>query len=105
MSCLFCDIIDGKKPANVIYRDEMILAFQDINPQAKVHFLVVPLKHIENLSALQKEDADLMAHMMLTLPKIAFQQGLQNGFKTITHTGSGGGQEIYHMHFHILGGR
>ncbi|WP_426414963.1 histidine triad nucleotide-binding protein [Aestuariirhabdus sp. LZHN29] len=102
--CLFCKISRGEIPADVVYKDDDCIAFRDISPKAPVHLLVIPHKHIENLYDLRKEDADLMARILLTLPKIARQQGLGSGFRTVTNTGHDGGQEVFHLHFHLLGG-
>ncbi|WP_420588664.1 histidine triad nucleotide-binding protein [Bacterioplanoides sp.] len=102
--CLFCKIVAGEIPAKVVYQDEQLLAFHDIAPKAETHLLVIPKRHIENLNDLSHSDAELMSHLMLKLPEIAAQQGL-TGFRTITNTGVEGGQEVFHMHFHILGGK
>ncbi len=80
------------------------MAFKDHAPKAPVHILVIPRKHIRNLNALTAEDAELMAHLMLSLPEVANRAGLLDGYRTVTNTGKGGRQEIYHMHFHIMGG-
>ncbi len=80
------------------------MAFKDHAPKAPVHILVIPRKHIRNLNALTAEDAELMAHLMLFLPEVANRAGLLDGYRTVTNTGKGGRQEIYHMHFHIMGG-
>ncbi|UXD86112.1 histidine triad nucleotide-binding protein [Thalassolituus hydrocarboniclasticus] len=101
--CLFCQIVAGKIPANVVYEDEYLLAFHDIAPKADTHLLVIPKRHIVNLNDLSDADASLMSHLMLSLPAIARTQNL-TGFRTITNTGKEGGQEVFHMHFHILGG-
>ena len=102
--CIFCKIEQGDIPADVIYEDEHCLAFRDIQPKAPVHLLVIPRKHVENLDDLSDEDRDLISHMMLTIPRIARQQGLKEGYRTIANTGAGGGQEVFPLHFHILGG-
>ena len=102
--CLFCKIIAGDIPSSKVYEDEQIFAFKDINPQADVHLLVIPKIHIESLDQLNNEYHDLMAHMMLKLPELAQSQGLNNGFRTIINTGPDGGQEVGHLHIHILGG-
>ena len=101
--CLFCRIVAGEIPADKVYEDEQILAFRDIAPKADTHLLVIPKRHIVNLQDLTPEDGELMAHLMLSLSKIAAQQNLE-GFRTITNSGEKGGQEVFHMHFHILGG-
>ncbi|MGH1460558.1 MAG: histidine triad nucleotide-binding protein [Neptuniibacter sp.] len=102
--CVFCRIASGELKAEIVYQDERIVAFKDHAPKAPVHLLVVPRKHIRNLNALEEGDAELIAHLMISLPEIAKKQGLLDGFRTITNTGKGGRQEVYHMHFHILGG-
>ena len=104
MDCVFCKIAAGEQKADIVYQDDKILAFKDRTPKEPVHLLVIPRKHIRNLNALEESDAELMAHLMMSLPTIAKEQGLLDGFRTITNTGKGGGQEVYHMHFHILGG-
>ncbi|MFC3679228.1 histidine triad nucleotide-binding protein [Bacterioplanoides pacificum] len=101
--CLFCKLVAGDIPANVVYEDDQLLAFHDIAPKADTHLLVIPKRHIVNLNDLSASDAELMSHLMLTIPTIARQQQL-TGFRTITNTGAEGGQEVFHMHFHILGG-
>ena len=101
--CLFCKLVAGDIPANLVYEDDQLLAFHDIAPKADTHLLVIPKRHIVNLNDLSASDAELMSHLMLTIPTIARQQQL-TGFRTITNTGAEGGQEVFHMHFHILGG-
>ena len=103
-NCLFCRIVAGELPAEIVHQDEHCIVFKDINPRARVHLLVIPREHIESLDAVQPEHAALMAHMMLLLPELARQQGLDNGFRTIINTGKGGGQEVFHLHIHLLGG-
>ncbi|WP_261842832.1 histidine triad nucleotide-binding protein [Aliamphritea ceti] len=102
--CIFCRIAKGDVTADIVYQDEQVIAFRDIQPKAAVHLLVIPRKHIENLYDLERADQQLIAHLMLTIPKIAKQQGLDAGFRTVTNTGHGGGQEVWHMHFHLMGG-
>jgi histidine triad (HIT) family protein len=102
--CLFCKIRDGEIPAAIVYEDEHLLAFNDIAPKAPVHVLVIPRKHISSLNQADDSDRELMGHMMLTIPKIAQQLGLTDGYRTILNTENGGGQEVFHIHFHILGG-
>ena len=101
--CIFCKIVAGELPATKVYEDEEILAFNDIHPKASTHLLVIPKKHIANLNELTTQDHDLMARLMLSLPKIAQQQGLE-GFRVIVNNGPGSGQIVFHLHFHILGG-
>lgn len=103
--CLFCKIIAGEIPSSSVYEDDQIFVFKDINPQAAVHLLVIPKIHIKSLDQLQAEHQSLIAHMMLKLPELARSQGLDDGFRTIVNTGPGGGQEVDHLHIHILGGK
>ena len=102
--CLFCKIIAGEIPADIVYQDDKILIFKDINPKADVHLLMIPKEHIESLVELNKSHHDLITYMMLKLPEIAETQGLSSGFRTIINTGKGGGQEVFHLHIHLLGG-
>jgi histidine triad (HIT) family protein len=101
---LFSKIIDREIPANFIYEDEKCIVINDINPKAPVHLLVIPKKPIATLFDLTPEDKDVMGHMMLLLPQIAQSQGL-DGFKTQINTGVSGGQEVFHIHIHLLGHR
>jgi histidine triad (HIT) family protein len=102
--CLFCKIIAGNIPADILYEDDKIIVFKDIYPKADVHLLMIPKVHIETLAHLDQSHHDLIAYMMLKLPKLALEQGLDNGFRTIINTGKGGGQEVFHLHIHLLGG-
>ena len=102
--CLFCKIRDGEIPAEVIYKDDDCLAFRDINPKAPVHFLVIPRRHIKNLLDTTPSDEGLLGRIQLKIPQIAKEQGLDSGFRTVLNTGPGGHQEVYHMHYHVLGG-
>lgn len=102
--CIFCKIVAGEIPATKVYEDEYCLAFKDIAPKAPVHVLLIPKQHIVSLAEIGPEHQSLMAHMLLTLGKVAQQLGLEDGFRTIANTGPGGGQEVDHLHFHILGG-
>ncbi|WP_369855990.1 histidine triad nucleotide-binding protein [Candidatus Thalassolituus haligoni] len=102
--CIFCKIVAGDIPANKVYEDEEFLAFHDIAPKADTHVLVIPRRHIVNLNDLGEDDGVLMGKLMLTIPHIAATQNL-TGYRTITNTGAEGGQEVFHLHFHILGGR
>ncbi len=102
--CLFCKIEKGEIPSEQVYRDQDIIVFKDISPKAKVHLLVVPRKHIVSLNELLPEDRELIGKMMLLLPQLAKEQGLDTGFRTIINTGKDGGQEVFHLHIHMLGG-
>ncbi len=102
--CLFCRIAAGEVPADKVYEDERVVVFKDINPKAKVHLLVIPRIHLESLADLEPEHDELMGYMMRLLPKLAREQGLEEGFRTIINTGKGGGQVIFHLHIHLVGG-
>ena len=102
--CLFCKVADGSLESEIVYEDDQIVVFKDIYPRADVHLLMVPRQHIVSLSELDTVHDALIAKMMRLLPQIAKQQGLDNGFRSIINTGPGGGQEVYHLHIHLLGG-
>ncbi len=103
--CLFCKIERNEIPSEMVYQDNDVFVIRDIAPKAKTHLLVIPRKHIANLNDLTPEDESLMGKIMLLLPKLAKEQHLNDGFRTIINTGKGGGQEIFHIHFHLLGGQ
>lgn len=103
-ACLFCSIVDGKVPAQFVHQDEQVVVFKDIHPKAAVHLLVVPRLHLASLDELSAGHDGLISHMMRLLPGLAKGQGLNTGFRTIINTGAGGGQEIGHLHIHLLGG-
>lgn len=102
--CIFCKIIAGEIPCKKVYEDENILAFHDINPVAETHALVVPKKHIEGLNKLNNEDEQVMGKFMIGISKVAKELDLR-GFKTVFNTGKEGGQTVFHIHAHILGGK
>ena len=105
MSTIFKKIIDKEIPANIVYEDDEFLAFYDINPAAKVHVLVIPKKEIKNLDAATEEDLELLGKLQLTVAKVARILELdKDGYRVITNIGNNGGQEVYHIHYHILGG-
>jgi histidine triad (HIT) family protein len=103
--CLFCKIVAGEIPADMVHEDDRVVVFRDINPKAEVHLLLVPREHIPSLNELTPEHDALSGHMMRLLPKLAREQGLEDGFRTIINTGPGGGQIIFHLHIHLLGGK
>lgn len=104
--CLFCKIVAGDIPAEKVFEDDRVLAFNDINPQAPTHILVIPKQHIATVNDLAAEDADLIGHLVLTAQKIAAEQGLaENGYRLVFNCNEQGGQTVYHIHLHILGGR
>ncbi|MBF0804125.1 MULTISPECIES: histidine triad nucleotide-binding protein [Neisseria] len=101
--CIFCKIATKEIPATVVYEDGEMLCFKDINPAAPVHLLLVPKEHFDSLAHAQPEHEPLLGKMMMKVPKIAEAAGLAGGFKTQINTGKGGGQEVFHLHIHILG--
>ncbi|MCY0965004.1 histidine triad nucleotide-binding protein [Parathalassolituus penaei] len=101
--CIFCKIVAGQIPASKVYEDSDFLAFRDIAPKADTHLLLIPKRHIVNLNDINAADEALLGRLLLTIPNIAAAEGLA-GYRTITNTGVEGGQEVFHMHFHILGG-
>ena len=106
MSCLFCNIVDKQIPADIVYEDDLVLAFRDINPQAPNHLLVIPKKHIATLNDASPEDAEIVGHMSLTAAKLAKQLGFaDSGYRTVMNCNEHGGQTVYHIHLHLLGGK
>ena len=104
--CIFCKIVKGEIPSKKVYEDEEILAFEDINPMAPVHILVIPKKHIKSVNELEKEDNKLIAKIFLVIKNIAKEKGIdEKGYRVVTNIGENGGQEVKHLHFHILGGK
>jgi histidine triad (HIT) family protein len=102
---IFSKIIRREIPANIVYEDDLALAFTDVNPQAPVHILVIPKKPIVNIATAETEDQALLGHLLLTVQKVAAKAGLENGYRVVMNTGNDGGQTVYHLHIHILGGR
>ncbi|MCI8361869.1 MAG: histidine triad nucleotide-binding protein [Clostridia bacterium] len=104
--CIFCKIIKGEIPSNKVYEDDEILAFHDINPAAPIHILVIPKKHISMLTDLKEEDERLIGKIYTTINKIAEKEGFKEaGYRVIANCGKDSGQEVMHIHFHILGGK
>lgn len=103
--CLFCNIASGKIPAEIVYEDDIIVVFKDINPKADVHLLLIPREHIESLAKLDDTHDELLSYMLKKLADIAQQHGLSSGFRTIINTGKDGGQEVFHLHIHLMGGK
>ena len=101
--CIFCKIAAKEIPAGVVYEDDDMLCFKDINPAAPVHLLLIPKVHFDSLAHAQHEHEALLGRMMMKVPQIAAEAGLSNGFKTQINTGKGGGQEVFHLHIHIMG--
>lgn len=106
MDCLFCKIVNRQIPATLVHEDDQIVAFRDINPQAPVHLLVIPRRHIATLNELQPADAGLVGHMLVTAQRLAVQEGIaEPGFRLTMNCNVDGGQTVYHIHLHLLGGR
>ncbi len=107
-NCIFCKIIAKQIPSKTVYEDDQVYAFHDIHPWAPVHFLLVPKAHIPSMAQIGAEHAALMGHMMALVPQLAAQEGCnpypQGGFRLVTNTGAEGGQEVHHLHFHVMGG-
>lgn len=103
-NCIFCKIAVGELPSGKIYEDSELIAFHDIHPVAPVHFMIVPKAHIASLADADASHAQLLGRIMMLAPVLAKEQGLHDGFRTIINTGKGGGQEVMHLHVHIIGG-
>ena len=103
--CLFCRIVKGEIPAKKVYEDEHVFAFEDINPQAPTHVLLVPKKHLRGLKEAQAEDAELLGRLHLAAAKIARERGIEEGYRTVLNVGPKSGQSVFHIHVHLIGGR
>jgi histidine triad (HIT) family protein len=105
MSCLFCKIVDGSIPSTAVYQDDQCYAFADIHPQAPVHVLIVPRKHIKSLADADETDQELLGHLLWAGAEIARTKSLAKGYRLVVNTGEDGGQTVDHLHVHLLGGR
>jgi histidine triad (HIT) family protein len=106
MSCIFCRIVNKEIPAKIVYEDDKVLAFHDINPQAPYHILVIPKKHISTLLELTEGDKDLIGHIYLVMNKLARELGIaERGYRVVVNCNEEGGQTVFHVHFHFLAGR
>lgn len=106
MDCVFCKIASGEIKSDIIYEDDDVIAFNDQNPQAPIHFLVIPKKHIESADALSKEDSDLLGKIFAVIQKITKDLGVnEKGYRIVSNVGSDGGQSVPHLHFHVMAGR
>ena len=107
-NCIFCKIVAKQIPSRMVYEDEQVYAFHDINPWAPVHFLLIPKAHIPSLAQVTPAHAGMMGHMMTLIPRLALQEGCNpypaGGYRVVTNTGAEGAQEVHHMHFHVMGG-
>ena len=104
MDCIFCAIINGEIPSKKVYEDELCYSFLDINPQAKVHALIVPKAHISSVDAIGCDNSAVVAHIFEVIPRIAAELGLSGGYRVVSNVGEHGCQSVKHLHFHILGG-
>jgi len=105
MDTIFSKIIRREIPADIVYEDNLCLAFRDVNPQAPVHVLIIPKEPIAKLADAESKDHALMGHLLLTVKRVAEQLELTNGYRVVINTGEEGGQTVYHLHLHLLGGR
>lgn len=105
MDCLFCKIAAGEIPSKKLYEDQLALAFYDIDPQAPVHFLVIPKTHISGVDAITPENSAVVAHLYEVIAKLAKELGLEDGFRVVSNCGACAGQSVPHLHFHVLAGR
>ncbi|HEY9103875.1 histidine triad nucleotide-binding protein [Chitinimonas sp.] len=103
-NCIFCKIAAGQIPSNKVYEDEEVIAFHDINPIANVHFLIVPKLHVESLLSAEPQHLPMLGKLLALAPKLAREQGLGEGFRTMINTGAKGGQSVFHLHLHVFGG-
>jgi len=104
--CLFCGIVEGKIKGNVVYQDGSVIAFKDINPKAPVHVLIIPRKHIAGVLDLTAEDGALIGHIFAVAARLAREQGIaDSGFRVVVNSGDDAGQSVFHLHYHLLGGR
>ena len=103
--CIFCKIINKEIPSKIVYEDDDILAFEDINPLAKIHILLIPKTHIAGADELTEENSGVVAHIFCVASRLARELGLENGYRIVNNCGADGGQSVRHLHFHLLGGR
>jgi histidine triad (HIT) family protein len=106
MDCVFCQIVNGKIPSDIVYQDEELVAFRDINPQAPVHLLAIPRRHIASLADLTEKETPLLGHMVSVANNLAKSEGIsETGYRLVINSGKQGGQLVPHLHLHLLGGR
>ena len=106
MDCIFCQIVAGKVPSEILYQDEEVIAFRDINPEAPVHLLIIPKKHIPSLIHLSEAESPLIGHMVSIANQLAKREGIsESGYRLVINCGEQGGQLVPHLHLHLLGGR
>ena len=104
-NCIFCKIVSGAIPAKKVFEDDKVVAFNDLNPQAPVHILIIPKKHIASLNEITKEDVELLGHIQEVASLLAKQNNLNDGYRLVNNCGVDGGQTVLHIHYHLMGGR
>ena len=106
MDCIFCQIVAGKIPSEILYQDEEVIAFRDINPQAPTHLIIIPKRHLPSLAHLSEADSSLVGHMVYIANQLATREGIaESGYRLAVNCGQEGGQLVPHLHLHLLGGR
>lgn len=105
MDCLFCKIANGEIPGNIVYEDDDVIAFHDLDPQAPTHVLIIPKKHIGSAMEIDRDNSAVIGQIYEVAAKLAVHLGLENGFRIVNNCGEDGGQTVHHIHFHLLGGR
>ena len=105
MDCIFCKIAAGEIPSKKLFEDDRVIAFYDLNPQAPVHFLVIPKQHISGADMINAENSGVVAYIFEVIVKLTAELGLKDGFRVVNNCGEDGGQTVGHLHFHVLGGR
>jgi histidine triad (HIT) family protein len=104
--CIFCKIAAGEIPAAKVYEDDQVVAFNDINPVAPVHVLIIPKKHLDSVNALSEEDTALLGRIFTTVQNVAREKGIaETGYRVVSNTGKNSGQVVFHLHFHLIGGK
>jgi histidine triad (HIT) family protein len=103
--CLFCKIVKGEIPSERVHEDERVIAFRDISPQAPVHLLIVPKEHVRSLDEAADAHRELLGHVLLTAKRLAAAEGIAGGYRVVNNCGASAGQSVFHIHFHVLGGR
>ena len=105
MDCIFCKIADGTIPSKKVYEDEQIIAFHDIQPQTPVHIVIIPKQHIESMNGITVDNSHVIAHIFEVIPQIAKEKNLANGYRVVSNCGKDGSQTVFHLHFHLMGGK
>ena len=103
--CIFCKIASGEIPSKIVYQDDLVCVFEDLEPQAPVHLLCIPKKHISSIDEITPENADVISHIYLTISSLAKKLGLNEGYRVVSNCGEQGGQTVMHIHLHLIGGR